>query len=366
VNEIVATESLLVVTASDIRPELIEWLWDGRIPFGKLTLFSGNPDLGKSLVTLDIAGRATTGRDWPDGEKAAPPCDVLILTAEDDPSDTIVPRLMACEADLRKVHFLTSTIFRNGKRGQAARDFALDTDVQLLNQHLLRYPETRLVIIDPISNYLGGASINKEQEVRRVLSPLAKVMADTGCAGITVGHFNKSLGVSAIHKTGGAVALVGVQRIAWGFMRPPDEADLTLMLRVKGNLSKSKGGLRYRIKTRQVSISGQSVEQPIIGWDGCTDETADGTLSVESDPGEGKIRSAMRWVKTALAEGRRRSRDIYEEADAQGFIASTVKTASQRIGVSKVNECGEWYWDLPIQVSVLPVLPVGYSSSSTH
>ncbi len=353
-NEIVPTESLLVVTASEIQPELIEWLWEGRIPFGKLTLFSGNPDLGKSLVTLDIAGRATTGRDWPDGKNSTPPCHVLILTAEDDPKDTIVPRLMACEADRQKVHFLTSTIFRTGKRGQAARDFALDTDVQLLNQHLRQHPETRVVIIDPISNYLGGASINKEQEVRRVLSPLAKVMADTGCAGITVGHFNKSLGVAAIHKTGGAVALVGIQRMAWGFMRSPDDAEVTLMLRVKGNLSKSKGGLRYRIKTRQVPISGQSVEQPIISWDGVTEETADGTLSVESDPGEGKIRAAMRWVKTALAEGPRRASDVYKEAEPQGFIVSTVRTASERIGVKKANVRGEWYWDLaPLGLSAL-------------
>jgi putative DNA primase/helicase len=336
-NEAVPTESLLVVTASEIQPELIEWLWAGRIPFGKLTLFSGNPDLGKSLVTLDIAGRATTGRDWPDGKNSTPPCDVLILTAEDDPKDTIVPRLMACEADRQKVHFLISTIFRTGKRGQAARDFALDTDVQLLNQHLQQHPETRVVIIDPISNYLGGASINKEQEVRRVLSPLAKVMADTGCAGITVGHFNKSLGVAAIHKIGGAVALVGIQRMAWGFMRSPDDAEVTLMLRVKSNLSKSKGGLRYRIKTRQISISGQSVEQPIISWDGVTEETADGTLSVESDPSEGKIRAAMRWVKTVLAEGPRRASDVYKEAEPQGFIVSTVSTASERIGVKRLT-----------------------------
>jgi putative DNA primase/helicase len=359
-NEAALTESLLVVTASEIQPELIEWLWEDRIPFGKLTLFSGNPDLGKSLVTLDIAGRATTGRDWPDGENAAPPCDALILTAEDDPRDTIVPRLMACGANLKRVHFLTSTIKTNGKRQQSAREFQLDEDVQLLNQHLLRHPEIRLVIIDPISNYLGGASINKEQEVRRVLSPLAKVMADTGCAGITVGHFNKSLGVSAIHKTGGAVGLVGIQRMAWGFIRSPDDADVTLMLRVKGNLSKSKGGLRYRIKTRQVSIVGQNVEQPIISWDGPTEETADGTLSVESDPGEGKIRSAMRWVKAALTEGPRRATDIYKEAQVDGFVVSTVRTASERIGVDKANVRGEWYWDLaPLGLSGLSGGPSG-------
>jgi hypothetical protein len=146
------------------------------------------------------------------------------------------------------------------------------------------------------------------------------------------------------HSRAELICAHGVQRIA---SDSPDDPDVTLMLRVKGNLSKSKGGLRYRIKTRRVTIDDQSVEQPLIYWDGSTAETADGTLLVENDPGEGKIRSAMNWVKTILTEGRRRARDIYEEAETSGFMASTVKTASQRIGVSKVNELGDWYWDLP-------------------
>jgi putative DNA primase/helicase len=356
------SESLRVVTACDILPELISWLWEGRIPFGKLTLFSGNPDLGKSLVTLDIAARATTGRDWPDGRNTTKPCDVLILSAEDDPSDTIVPRLMACDADVARVHFLRSAVFSVGKRREMAeREFALDTDVQLLSQYLHSHPEIRLVIIDPISNYLGGASINKEQEVRRVLGPLVKVMADTGCAGVTVGHFNKALGVAAIHKTGGAVALVGIQRMAWGFMRSPDDADVTLMLRVKGNLSKSKGGMRYRIRTRPIRISGQNVEQPVIAWDGFTNDTADGTLLVQCDPQEGKIRQAMSWVTMMLSEGRRRARELYQEAETEGIVASTLKRAGHRIGISKVNEGGEWFWHLPAaaHVPVVPVVPVG-------
>ena len=150
---------LRVLKSSEVQPELIDWLWKDRIPLGKLTLFSGNPDVGKSLVSLDVAARLSCGRDFPDGKNTLGACDVLILAAEDDPADTIVPRLMTSGADLDRIHLLTGTNADKYQRG-----FALDSDVQLLREHLSQNPEIRLVIVDPISNYLGSTELNKETE----------------------------------------------------------------------------------------------------------------------------------------------------------------------------------------------------------
>ena len=33
----------------------MEWLWRGRIPLGMLTMFAGDPKLGKSYFTLTLA-----------------------------------------------------------------------------------------------------------------------------------------------------------------------------------------------------------------------------------------------------------------------------------------------------------------------
>ena len=41
------------------------WLWPGRVPLGKLTLLIGDPGLGKSFVTLDIAARVSRGLPLP-------------------------------------------------------------------------------------------------------------------------------------------------------------------------------------------------------------------------------------------------------------------------------------------------------------
>jgi AAA domain-containing protein len=77
---------------SEIVREEIDWLFEGYAARGKITGMSGEPDAGKSLVSLDWAARFSTGRGWPDGTLALqPPGKVLIFATEDDAADTILP-----------------------------------------------------------------------------------------------------------------------------------------------------------------------------------------------------------------------------------------------------------------------------------
>ena len=46
---------------SEVQPEEVEWLWPGRLPLGKLAVLDGDPGLGKSVVTLDLAARVSAG-----------------------------------------------------------------------------------------------------------------------------------------------------------------------------------------------------------------------------------------------------------------------------------------------------------------
>lgn len=85
---------------STVEREQLDWLWPGRIPLGKLTLLAGDPGLGKSLVTLDIAARVSTGRSWPDCPLLAQPVgEVLLFNSEDGLEDTTAPRLDKARAD---------------------------------------------------------------------------------------------------------------------------------------------------------------------------------------------------------------------------------------------------------------------------
>ena len=97
---------LVMTTASQVKPEKITWLWKDKIPYKKLTLFVGNPGVGKTLVSLDVIAKASKGAAFPDTTETYAPVESILFSLEDDANDTIVPRLMAAGADLDKIHIV--------------------------------------------------------------------------------------------------------------------------------------------------------------------------------------------------------------------------------------------------------------------
>ena len=94
-----------IKTIGQIKRQEINWLWPGRIAIGKLTLIAGDPGVSKSLLTIDLAARISTGVPFPDNAPAQQG-NVIFLSLEDDVADTIRPRLEAARADLDRCHIL--------------------------------------------------------------------------------------------------------------------------------------------------------------------------------------------------------------------------------------------------------------------
>ena len=180
-----ARSSAIIRAFSEITPETLKWLWPGRIPLGKLTLLVGDPGLGKSLLTIDIAARVSRGTSFPDGASCEPGA-VIMVSAEDDPADTIRPRLDAAGADVSRVHVLQGTRITLADNSTAERAFDLETGVATLEDALADVRGVRLIIVDPVSAYLGGADSNSNAEVRRILAPLAALAAKYGLAVLCV------------------------------------------------------------------------------------------------------------------------------------------------------------------------------------
>ena len=148
-------ERTTLFSAADIVPKRVQWMWKGRIPLGKVTVIDGRPGLGKSSMLLDITARATRGREMPDGfDPTTGPCNVLIVTAEDDWEDTVVPRLMAAEADLTRVFRLDDLVIPDGVLG--------------LENRILEV-KAALVIIDPLVAFVVGKfNLYRDQDARAV------------------------------------------------------------------------------------------------------------------------------------------------------------------------------------------------------
>src|SRR6516165_3905502 len=136
--------SLVSHCAANIVPKPIEWLWPQRVAIGKQTLIAGEAGLGKSQIGIAMAAAVTTGGTWPCGEGCAPLGNVIILSAEDDPADTIVPRLLAAAADRHRVKIITAV---RSKDRSGRRAFNLQTDLELLEREIADIGGAQMILI---------------------------------------------------------------------------------------------------------------------------------------------------------------------------------------------------------------------------
>lgn len=97
---------LKIRTFDEIDEERVRWLWKPYIAFGKITVIQGDPGNGKTTLALAIAAYVSRRESMPTGD--APPfiSNVIYKSGEDNPQDTIKPRLIACGADCSKIAFL--------------------------------------------------------------------------------------------------------------------------------------------------------------------------------------------------------------------------------------------------------------------
>jgi hypothetical protein len=210
---------LVMTSAAEVPQKDVEWLWPGRIALGKLTVISGHPNLGKSQLAAYLAAIVSTGREWPCGEGRAPLGRVILLMAEDDASDTIVPRLKVANADLSRIHFVEA----------CDQEFDLLAEMQTLEQKVHRFGDVRLIIIDPITAF--------SKSVRRpVANRLQQLAAGLDAAVVVVSHFSKTVRAGALMRVMGSLDLVAVARAAF-IVVDEQGTDRRLFLPAKNNIA---------------------------------------------------------------------------------------------------------------------------------
>jgi putative DNA primase/helicase len=201
-------KQLIVHRASDITPVAVDWLWPGRIAIGKTTLVGGDPGLGKSQLAAFIAATISIGGQWPCQEGRPPKRSVIVLCAEDGMADTIVPRLMAAQADREKITIITAVTETDGS---GRRVFNLSKDLDVLEGHIAGIGDVGLVIIDPVDAYLGagagGIDSHKNAAVRAVLEPLSELADRLHTAVLAVTHFSKQAGGKAMYRSSVALRI---------------------------------------------------------------------------------------------------------------------------------------------------------------
>jgi putative DNA primase/helicase len=328
---------------SDISPTKISWLWPGRIPLGKLTLFAGDPGLGKSFVTLDIAARITRGERWPDGQNTCEPGSVIILSAEDDGADTIRPRLEAAGARLDKIHILEAMQYEKPDGATILEHFSLEKHLATFQETAASLGDLRLVILDPISAYLGSVDSHINARVRGVLSPLIELARSLRFAAIAVDHLNKS-NRQAIYRPNGSIAFAAAARAVWLFAKSPGDPLQRLMLPAKLNLAPDQSGLSYTL----VEVTPELVA---VKWGERTTLSADSVLAPEDAGQRSERLEAQEWLTDRLSDGPVPAGQVQKDAKDAGLAWMTVRRAKNDLGVlsTKGGFADGWYWQLPNQ-----------------
>ncbi len=331
----VVAENRKLPSLATVEPQEIEWLWHPWFPLGKLSLLAGDAGLGKSVLTLNIAARVSTGRPFQGNTEQCEPGDVMIASCEDDVADTIVPRLIAAGADRSRVFPFENL---NDK------PFVLNEDgIEDLAVEAERMDDLRLIVIDPAPAFLVGEG-NSNTDVRRALRPLKVLAENLRVSVIMVSHLNKQYGgnLSALYRVIGSGAWAAAVRSCILVAADPKDPDRTLFLPVKCNLTKTPTGRAYKVM--------ESRGQPSIVWDGTVEITANEALA----PPPTRRSEAEVLILELLADGPLDSKILEQAILDAGISERTYQRARRKVGVvseqirgSNGKTIGRWLSRLP-------------------
>ena len=330
---------------SDVDPIPLEWLWAGRFPLGKISLVAGDPGLGKSFLTIDIAARITRGESWPDDSSVRSTAgSVMIFNSEDDIADTIRPRLDDAAADVEKVYFVEGVVsYDPTTKQKRSRGFSLDLDLPFLAKWLETTPDARAIFIDPISAYCGGTDSHKNAEVRAMLSPLSELAARHRVAVICVTHLAKGNGTKAVYRAMGSLAFAAAARAVWSVNRDLDDPDRRLLLPAKMNLCQETSGLAYRIVDGRIHWEASPIAMTADDYLVNEQSKANESSSAKSARDE-----AIEWLRDALAGGDKQSKEILADGKENGHAEKMLRKSLKAIGgrAVKTGFDGGWLWSL--------------------
>ncbi len=327
----VATErpKVLLTRASEIIAEAIRWLWPGWLPEAKLTILAGMPGSGKSTVSDDFAATITCGGTWPDGTVCERTGNVLIWSGEDDPADTIVPRLIAAGADMHRVYIVKGRTDEHGE----IQPFDPACDIPLLGERLSEMGGAALLIVDPIVSAISGDA-HRVNDVRRNLQALVDMAAGHRCAVLGISHFAKGTkGSSPAERVIGSQAFVALARMV--LVAGKDEAtERRILARAKSNIAPDDGGVSYTLELADAN----GIQAIRVVWGDLIDGSAReilGEVEHQDDEARSERTEAAEFLEGLLSDGPVSSKQIRKDADEAGFAWRTMHRAADALHVEK-------------------------------
>lgn len=336
-----ARKEAIAVRLADVKPTTIDWLWPKRFARRKIGLLVGDGGLGKSSIMLDLAARHSRGLQMPDGAPGVQGA-TIFLSAEDDPADTIRPRLDRLGADVRHIYCLQAVRESNGSEHM----FSLGRDLDALEALIVK-TKALLVVIDPLNAYLGSQTDSyKDSEVRALLAAVSDLAARQGPAIVGIMHLRKG-DAQAQHRILGSVAFGNAARLVLGVgyadPKKRDSADPRYLVPLKQNICAPAPTLSFTLPDGRLTWGADPV--PCV--------SADDVLSPRLDRRDEDASDAETLIQTLLDTENwpLPARTAEDAARAHGIHERTLRRAARRVGIVPRPIGGgksrRWIWHRP-------------------
>ncbi len=335
--------------ASSIEPCSPSWVFKDRVPQGLVTILAGKEGLGKSSLTIELLAQATRGELA--GDLEGTHARVVIASGEDSPHTTLLPRLMAAGADLERVSILEVVDRLEGERVPGM--LTLPEDLPKLADAVVK-ADARWLVLDPLVGYLGGdVNAHRDQDVRRVLAPLARLASDHNIAVLGVMHLNKGDTTDVLSRVSGSVGFTASARSVLAFARDPEDPEgesgpYRVLAHAKCNVGPLAPSLRARIEPRRVlSDDGQTLATSRVILLDETQQTARDLLEQPANSEERTARDeAADFLRAELADGPIPTPRLKTAAADAGLSWRTVERAKSRVGAKASKTSSGRQWEL--------------------
>ncbi len=234
--------------------------------------------------------------------------------------------------DVNKIY-----VFEGYKEGRLLN---LSRDLDKLEEALEQDREIKLIVIDPLSAYLGRIDTHRDSDVRQTLAPLSFLAEKYRVAIVGIIHLNKQTIMQALYRVSGSVGFTASARSVWIIAWDRDVEKRRFFMPLKNNLSEDIiTNLAFSIEDGKVVFE----EVPVKDLD----------IQEILAPSEraGETKRARKFLLETLKDGAMPTTELQRLARDEGISIGTLRNAKRKLGgVRAVKGRGEsggkWCWEL--------------------
>jgi RecA-family ATPase len=255
------------------------------------------------------------------------------MSAEDDPSRVLKPRLVKAGADVSKIRYQEEP-FTLDERG-----------LSLLRQELSANTPA-LVVIDPIIAFMKeGADGNKATETMHFMVQIDLLAREFDTAILIVRHLRKARADHAMHQGIGSISISARVRSGLILAPHPDDPRLRAVAHAKSNYAEPGPTIVFEMQ----STGPRS--HPRVKWHTCEPELTVGELLAPPEAERGRPPrerdTATAWLESVLRKGPVKKKVLDAWAKEERVSLPTLRRAGEALGVVKSKQGKSSVWALP-------------------